>query len=147
MSLVAELMVERCYQPFADWAAARGLQSRVQAHGSPTDWLAAYGTASMPETEDLMGGAGAHFLRMARSAAHQHGRRIVSAEAFVWLTEGLAVTPRQLRERADELFVAGVQQIVGHGASAAIASGSGDDRRLRRWYPWHQLEIGTMLDG
>lgn len=140
---VSELMVERCYAPFADWAAARGLQSRVQAHGSPTDWLAAYGTASMPETEDLMGGAGAHFLRVARSAAHQHGRPLVSAEAFVWLVEGLAVTPQQMRERADELLVAGVQQIVGHGASAGIALGDG---RTQRWYPWQALEIGTMLD-
>ena len=139
---VSELMIERCYQPFANWAASHGLQSRVQAHGAPTDWLATYGVASMPETEDLMGGAGAHFLRVARSAAHQHGRSLFSAEAFVWLIEGLAVTPQKLRERADTFFAASVQQIVGHGASATIATETGP----RHWYPWHAMEIGTMLD-
>lgn len=139
---VSELMLERLYAPFTDWAAAHGLQSRVQAHGAPVDWLQAYGMASMPETEDLMGQAAPHFLKVARSAAHLYGRERVSAEAFTFLLEGLAITPEALRRRANEFFAAGVQQIVGHGASYAFDPL--DDGQA--WYPWRQFEFGTQLD-
>ena len=139
---VSELILERTYAPFSQWAAKHGLQSRTQAHGAPCDWIAAYGLASMPETEDLMGGAGAHFLRLARSAALIYGREIASAEAFVWLVEGLAITPRQLRQRADDFFSAGVQQIIGHGASAPVAGLP----ETQAWFPWQGFEFGTMLD-
>lgn len=140
---VSELMIERLYAPFADWAARHGLQARTQAHGAPCDWLLAYGSAHIPETEDLAGGGAAHFVRVARSAAHLYGRPLVSAEAFCWLLEGLAVTPQQLRERADEFFVHGVQQLVGHGASAPV---QGADPAALPWYPFAELEAGTPLD-
>lgn len=140
---VSELMIERLYAPLADWARAQGLQSRVQAHGAPVDWLQAYGTADIPETEDLAGGAAPHFLRVARSAAHIYGRDTVSGEAFCWLLEGLAITPRQVRERADAFYVAGIQQLVGHGASASVA---GWPDGQHPWYPFEAMEIGTPLD-
>lgn len=145
---VSELMLARCYAPFAAWAAARGLQSRTQAHGAPVDWLEAYGLASLPETEDLMGGGAPGFLRVARSAAHLHGRPLVSSEAFVWLLEGLAVTPRQVRERADALFAAGVQQIVGHGAAYPLPLPADAQGRptAATWYPWQDMEFSTQLD-
>lgn len=140
---VSELMVERHCAAIADWAQRHGLQARVQAHGAPADWLAAYGAATVPETEDLAGGAAPHFLRVARSAAHQHGRPLVSAEAFCWLLEGWAVNWQQLRERADTFFAAGIQQLVGHGASAEVAR---PDGTRRSWYPFADMEIGTQLD-
>ncbi len=139
---VSELMIERLYVPLAEWADARGVQAKTQAHGAPVDWLQAYGVAHIPETEDLAGGAAAHFIRVARSAAHLYGRPLVSAEAFCFMVEGLAVTPRQLRERADEFYVSGVQQIVAHGAAAGVA---GDPAPEGEWYPFEAMEFGTSL--
>lgn len=140
---VSELMIERCYAPLADWAARHGLQAKTQAHGAPVDWLQAYGSAHIPETEDLAGAGAAHFLRVARSAAHLYGRPLITAEAFCWLLEGLAVTPQQLRERADECFVHGVQQLIGHGASARVIAAPADEHP---WYPFADMEVGTPLD-
>lgn len=143
---VSELMLERLYAPFADWAGRHGVQAKIQAHGAPVDWLQAYGLAGIPETEDLAGGAAPHFLRVARSAAHQQGRARVSAEAFCFLIEGLAVTPQQLRERADAFFAAGVQQLVAHGASAPLAGSDDDSDDAPPWYAFEAMEIGTPLD-
>ncbi|MFG6489792.1 glycosyl hydrolase [Roseateles sp. BYS78W] len=140
---VSELMIERLYAPLSDWARAHGLQAKVQAHGAPVDWLQAYGVAGIPETEDLAGGAAPHLLRVARSAAHIYGRSVVSGEAFCWLLEGLAVTPKQVRERADAFYAAGIQQLVGHGASARVTGWPQDQHP---WYPFEAMEIGTPLD-
>ncbi|HEY0954576.1 MAG TPA: glycosyl hydrolase [Roseateles sp.] len=140
---VSELMVERLYAPLSGWAQRHGLQAKVQAHGAPVDWLQAYGVAGIPETEDLAGAAAPHFLRVARSAAHIYGRGVVSGEAFCWLLEGLAVTPQKVRERADVFYAAGIQQLVGHGASAPVA---GWPEGGHSWYPFEAMEIGTPLD-
>jgi hypothetical protein len=140
---VSELMIERLYAPLAEWAGRHGLQAKTQANGAPVDWLKAYGCAHIPETEDLAGGGAAHFLRVARSAAHLYGRPLVTAEAFCWLLEGLAVTPQKLRERADEFFVHGAQQLVAHGASARLHGAAVD---ALPWYPFDAMEIGTQLD-
>lgn len=137
---VSELMIERLYAPYSQWARDHGLQSRTQAHGAPADWLQVYGLADMPETEDLMGGAASHFLRVARSAAHIYGRPLASGECFVWLHEGLAITPQRLRERADHFFAAGIQQLVAHGASYPL------EQNGQPWYPFAQPEFGTVLD-
>ena len=143
---VSELMIERLYAPMSDWAREHGLQAKVQAHGAPVDWLQAYGVAGIPETEDLAGGAAPHFLRVARSAAHIYGRKLVTGEAFCWLLEGFAVTPQKVRERADAFFAAGIQQLVGHGASARLSEKCGDWTGGHPWYPFEAMEIGTQLD-
>jgi len=140
---VSELMIERLYAPMQSWAAQHGLQAKVQAHGAPVDWLQAYGVAGIPETEDLAGGAAPHFLRVARSAAHLYGRPLVTGEAFCWLLDGLAVTPQQVRERADAFYAAGIQQLVGHGAAARMA---GWPAGQHPWFPFEAMEIGTVLD-
>jgi hypothetical protein len=139
---VSELMIERLYAPMSAWAGEHGLQAKVQAHGAPVDWLQAYGVAGIPETEDLAGGAAPHFLRVARSAAHIYGRALVTGEAFCWLLEGFAVTPQKVRERADAFYAAGIQQLVGHGASARMTGWTGG----HPWYPFEAMEIGTPLD-
>ncbi|WP_077036189.1 glycosyl hydrolase, partial [Pelomonas sp. KK5] len=139
---VSELMIERLYAPLQEWAERVGVQAKIQAHGAPADWLQAYGAAGIPETEDLAGGAAPHLLRMARSAAHLYGRKLVSGEAFCWLLEGLAVTPQQVRERADVFYAAGIQQLVGHGAAAPMSGWTGG----HPWYPFEAMEIGTPLN-
>jgi len=116
---VSDLLMENFFQPFADWASKNKLLSRVQAHGAPVDLLRAYGTVSIPETEHLYDNGRYDFLKMAASAANVYGRKIVSSESFSWQADGAggeqATTPELIKRSADELFTAGVNEIVFHG--------------------------------
>ena len=112
---VSDLMVERFYGQFNQWAHDHKLLSRTQAHGSPTDVLRVYGEADIPETEDLFANGGYDFLKMAGSAAHVYGRAIVGSESFVWSNAVYETTPEKVKVAADELLTAGVNAIVYHG--------------------------------
>jgi hypothetical protein len=113
-----DLIVENCYGELTHWSHQHGLQSRAQAHGSPTDWEDSYGMADVPEFEmdfkalpkDVPIGAD-----MALAAAHVYGHTVVSCESFTWLTEHWRVTMRDLREAADAIFACGANQLVFHG--------------------------------
>jgi hypothetical protein len=94
---VSDVMIDNFYSPFIQWAAKNDLQSRIQAHGSPTDWLRVYGAASIPETEDLYDDGRYDFLKMASSAADLYGRKIVSSESFVWTGEAYQTTPEKIK--------------------------------------------------
>src|SRR3989304_323491 len=50
---VSELMSERFFAPIREWAEARGLTTRVQAHGGPVDLLSASPDAPIPQTQGL----------------------------------------------------------------------------------------------
>jgi hypothetical protein len=112
---VSDLMAERFYGQFNQWAHEHKLLSRTQAHGSPTDVLRVYGESDIPETEDLYGNGGYDFLKMAASAANVYGRAIVGSESFVWPTGAYQTTPEKMKIAADELLTAGVNAIVYHG--------------------------------
>jgi alpha-L-rhamnosidase len=112
---VSDLMIERFYEPFNQWARNHNLLSRTQAHGAPAEVLRIYGEASIPETEDLYDNGGYDFLKMAASAAHVYGRPIVGSESFVWSNALYHTTPEKVKLAADELFTAGVNAIVYHG--------------------------------
>jgi hypothetical protein len=112
---VSDLMAERFYGKFNQWAHDHKLLSRTQAHGSPTDVLRVYGEADIPETEDLFAWGGYDFLKMAASAAHVYGRSIVGSESFVWSNSLYETTPEKVKVAADELLTAGVNAIVYHG--------------------------------
>jgi alpha-L-rhamnosidase len=128
---VSELMQENFFVPFADWARQHGLQSRIQAHGSPTDLIGSYGLADIPEAEDMFAGLAPDFLKSARAAADLYGKQEVSAESFIFAGEALGVTPSMLKARADLLFTNGVNEIVGHGAAYPYEARAGTG-----WYPW-----------
>lgn len=115
---VAELAIERFYRPFAEWCRAHGLLARVQAHGAPTDWLQAYGTADFPETEAILFPLEA--TRLAASAARLYGRKRVTSESFTcpygWpAVKMFAERPDDLKAIADGQFACGLQQVVYHG--------------------------------
>jgi len=112
---VSDLMAERFYGQFNQWAHEHKLLSRTQAHGSPSDVLRIYGEADIPETEDLFAWGGYDFLKMAGSAAHVYGRPIVGSESFVWSNSVYETTPEKIKVAADELLTAGVNAIVYHG--------------------------------
>ena len=131
---VSDVMVENFYSPFIQWAADKKLLSRVQAHGSPTDLLRVYGTSSIPETEDLLDNGRYDFLKMASSGADLYGKKIVSSESFVWLGKAYQTTPEKIKRYADELFTAGINEIIYHGFPYKYTD---------RPYPgWHPFAIG-----
>ena len=114
-----ELITENCYAELTRWCHQHGLQSRAQAHGSPTDWEDSYGLADIPEFEmdfkapgDVPIGAD-----LARAAGHVYGHPVVSCESFTWLTEHWRMTMHDLRQQADTIFANGASQLVFHGYS------------------------------
>lgn len=99
------------------WCHERKGQSRNQAHGGPGNILDAYAAADIPECEIYARYEEKHrpFLKMASSAAHLTGRKLVSAEAFTWLGEHFHVSLAQAKAAADYLFLAGVNHLFFHG--------------------------------
>jgi hypothetical protein len=136
---VSDLQLENFWRPFVAWNHAHGLKARIQVHGASVDTLKAYGLADIPETEDLGSGGDPIFMRMARSAADLYGRRMVSAESFVWPGEAYEVTPAKMRQRADLLFAGGVNRIVFHGYPYV--------RQTSTWPGWHPFAPGVFGDG
>jgi hypothetical protein len=112
---VSDIMIDRFYSKFNQWAHEHKLLSRTQAHGSPTNVLRVYGEADIPETENLYDSGAYDFLKMAASAAHVYGRAIVGSESFVWTNAVYQTTPEKMKLAADELLTAGVNAIVYHG--------------------------------
>jgi hypothetical protein len=100
-----------------DWAKTRGSLTRNQAHGSPGNLLDHYAVADIPETEIFrhVDEAQIPMLQFASSAAHVTGKKLVSAETFTWLGEHFQVTPAELKEAADFVWLGGVNHILFHG--------------------------------
>jgi hypothetical protein len=136
---VSDLMIENFYSPFNEWAATNNLQSRVQAHGSPTDVLRVYGAANIPETEDLMDNGRYEFLKMAPSGADLYGRTIVGSESFVWYGKAYQTTPAKIKRSSDELFTAGINEIIYHGFPYRYM-----DRPYPGWHPF--LDVSSDMN-
>ncbi len=135
---VSDLMIERFYGQFNQWAHDHRLLSRTQAHGAPADVLRIYGEADIPETEDLYGNGGYDFLKMAASSAHVYGRAIVGSESFVWPNAAYQTTPEKMKVAADELLTAGVNAIVYHGFPYIIP-----DLPAPGWHPFSGIGEGN----
>ena len=121
--LLAAYVVDEFYTPFTLLCHELGGYSRVQCHGSPTDLLAAYAQADVPETEAIL--FDLDFATFAASAAAHTGKLIVSAEAFTCIYgwnpyPGPGPYQKQelladLKLVADGLMANGVNQIFWHG--------------------------------
>ena len=100
-----------------EWAKSRGSLTRNQAHGSPGNLLDHYAVADIPETEIFrhVDEAQIPMLQFASSAAHITGKKLISAETFTWLGEHFQVTPQELKEAADFVWLGGVNHILFHG--------------------------------
>lgn len=100
-----------------DWAGKTGSLTRNQAHGSPGNLLDHYAVADIPETEIFrhIEDNQLPMMRLAVSAAHATGRKLVSAESFTWLDEHFRVKPEELKRAADFLFLSGVNHLLFHG--------------------------------
>lgn len=100
-----------------DWARSRGEITRNQAHGSPGNLLDHYAVSEIPETEIFrhVDENQIPMLRLAASAAHSNGTKLVSAETFTWLDEHFQVKPEELKEAVDFVFLGGVNHVFFHG--------------------------------
>ena len=89
--------------------------TRPTAH--PGNLLDHYAVSEIPETEIFrhVGEEQIPMLRFAASAAHANGNTLVSSETFTWLGEHFQVTPEQLKEAADFVFLGGVNHVFFHG--------------------------------
>jgi hypothetical protein len=126
-------------QQWHDWTKARGGVTRNQAHGSPGNLLDHYAVSEIPETEIFrhVGFDQIPMLRIAASAAHSNGNTLVSAETFTWLDEHFQVTPEQLKEAADFVFLGGVNHIFFHGIPY-----SPDDAQWPGWLFYASTHMG-----
>jgi alpha-L-rhamnosidase len=137
--LVADRILEEFYRPYCRYCRSVGALSRVQAHGAPTDIVAAYAEADIPESEALL--FDPSFSRFAASSAALTGRNVVSAEAFTCLygwNPWPAPSPHLGEEKigdlkllADAMAAHGVNQFIWHGMPFQAPGGaSGGSQRF-----------------
>jgi len=129
---VSDLIFERFYHPFDEWARQHNLLSRVQAHGAPGDLLKLYGDASVPETEQLAGGNTVNFMKLASSAGYDYGRKIVSSESFIFEGNPYGTTPETFKTNSDKMLISGINEIVYSGFPYKFDAGP----KGIGWYPF-----------
>ena len=130
--LLAEYILNEFYKPFTEACHRLKTLSRVQCHGSPTDLLASYASADIPESEAIL--FDPDFSIIPASAAALAGLKTVSAETFTCLygwkpRPGPAPFYKQeltadLKLLADAIFANGVNQIFWHGMPYNPQSGN-----------------------
>ena len=132
---LSDLLLERFLRPWVDWAHRRGSLTRNQAHGMPGNLLDLYAAADIPETEhfgptglpipglrrdpafseEQFGRPDKLIYKLASSAAHVAGRRLVSSESATWLGEHFQVSLAQVKPELDQLFLGGINHVFFHG--------------------------------
>jgi hypothetical protein len=111
-----QLFLESFVRPVADWADSRGVQFRLQAHGGYGDYLDSYQIADIPEAEGLFAAGSYDFLKLAASAGHVAGRRLISSESFITMTTDYnALTIDDYYRLAGNAYAAGINMTVCHG--------------------------------
>ena len=111
-ALFEQIFVGRLVQ----WAHARGLKLRLQAHGGYGDYLDTYALADVPESEALFGGGSFDFLKLASSAAHVADRRWATSESFITLRLfGTRLSEDEMTLLAGRAYSAGINRLVFHG--------------------------------
>jgi hypothetical protein len=130
---LSDMFIEQFADTWTSWSARHGWLTRNQSHGSPAHLLDLWAAVDIPETEyaagpDMpipglrRGPRTAHTprplsWRMAASAAHTQGRRLVSAEVLTLRDEHYHVGLSQVRPQIDALFAAGINHVIFHGTA------------------------------
>lgn len=117
---LGELTVENFFQELTKWCHEKGCTSRIQAHGTWGDILKAYAAADIPEGETFSPfdkyEVNTVHRRLASSAGHIYGKKIISNESFTWLRfPRFLVTLEILKAAVDSILLDGMNQIVNHG--------------------------------
>jgi len=113
---VSDLVVEHHAAPWVKWCHQHGFLARYEAHGAPANLLDLYASADIPETEMFHSDREPLVSKLASSAAHVMGRRLVGSETGTWLAEHFTETLGEMKSLIDLLFTAGVNHIFYHGS-------------------------------
>src|SRR5205085_1754737 len=112
---LTELIQEGYLKPIQEWAARHHTLFRSQTYGIPAVTLASNALVDLPEGEGY-DWRGFSYTRWATSASHLYGRKVTSAETWTWLhSPAFRATPLDMKAEADEFFLQGVNQLIGHG--------------------------------
>jgi hypothetical protein len=111
---VSDLIVENFYRHYSTWCRSRKIAFEAQGVGGPShrlpmDVIEACGAVDIP-----MGEAWAHgrsYAKIASSAAHAYGKRLVGLEYGTQKEWFFAPTPALLKMRADESFLLGANYL------------------------------------
>ncbi len=131
---VSEAFIERFIDGSRRWAEAHGLASRTQAYGFEFDLIKAAGHTSIPETEQQ--GGSMLFMKMPSSGAWLYGRPLVTAEAFIHKRRAWMSTPAKVKVQAQQLFAAGVNQLIYHGSPYQVQNPEARGYIADGWYPF-----------
>ncbi len=120
-----DLLEERFLQPLTDFANAHQTACRVQVYGVPPTTLSTYRYVDIPEGETTLGDSDICLpadwteltpIRFAAAASKHYGKPLVSSETWTRLhSPPYAATPLDMKAEADQFFLQGTNQIIGHG--------------------------------
>lgn len=114
---VADLFAENYYGYFGELCRRHGLKFYTEPYGNGFfDDLQCGGLADMPMGEFWVGGGAIETTKLAASAAHTNGRRIIGAESFT-ADEGNGrwrVDPYSIKALGDLVFCQGVNRYIFH---------------------------------
>ena len=114
---ISDLQAEESIPEWSRWAHAQGFTTREQAHSSPGNWLDIYAAADVPETEMFNTDRDILVSKLASSAAHVTGKKLVGAEAGTWVAEHFTETLSDLKRIVDDLFLSGANRVTYHGTA------------------------------
>ena len=100
---------------WSDWCRKRGIITRNEAHGSPSNWLDFYALSDIPETEMFNKDRDILVSKFASSAAHVKGTRLVASESCTWINEHFNASLEEVKGFLDLLFLSGVNHMYYHG--------------------------------
>jgi hypothetical protein len=109
-------LVDKNYLKQIDaWALAHHTEFRSQTYGFPPVSLSSNALVSLIEGEGPQWRQFS-FMRWASSASHVYGHKITSSETWTWLhSPPFRATPLDMKAEADEFFLEGSNQFMGHG--------------------------------
>jgi hypothetical protein len=114
---ISDIMTDESMPIWVKWAHDHGYAARYQAHGAPGNLLDLYAISDVPETEMIFTARSILMSKFASSAAHVAGKPLASAETGTWLEEHFCGTLADVKYLVDDMFLAGINHIVYHGAA------------------------------
>ncbi len=107
-TVVSDLIVDTHYARVGDWCHRHGVAFEAEAggpHTIPNDFLRSQGAVDIPMGEFWMH-QWSH-VKLASSAAHTYGKRLVALESFTETRNHFAIRPARMKHRVDEAFLLG----------------------------------------
>ncbi|CAH1658703.1 Glycoside hydrolase [Hyphomicrobiales bacterium] len=112
---LAELYEENFLVPMRAWADRHGVHFRIQNYGMPPASITSHRHAGLIEGEGF-GWAGIPQTKWASSAGHLFGKPVISSETWTWIhSPSFRATPVDMKGEADQHFLLGINQLIGHG--------------------------------